>query len=549
MKSVKSKYNYSLNWFKSQKTLTKILVLETLILFIAVLITVPFVVMNRMNFNSRASAPETSSTTPLDQKTKHVPGQLLIKFKDDIPLAVQDAEIKKHKSEKIKEIPQIKIKVIKVPEAELDKVKEALSHNPNVEFVEENYIGSGAETIPNDPLFTSDQLPNGLNDVKITLAWDKSKGSASTIIASLDSGVELNHPDLVDNLIQGRDIVNNDSVPKDDSSNGHGTSVAGLAGATTNNSKGVAGLCWRCSIMPVKVINSSNFVSWADLSEGIIWATDHGAKVISMSLYGYSGGSVLQSAINYAHDRNVILFAAAGNEGSNSQTWPAANSNVVGVAGIKPDGTLYSWSNYGDWVKIAAPGNITTIRRTTDGTNYWKFYGTSAATPIAAGIAALAFAANPNLTNTQIEQAIYNSAVNTGAPVKYGLINANRMINQLLTPHTPTPTPTIVTAPTPYPTNGGLDVIKPITSITYPLNGAVLKGAIIVKIAASDNVGVTKVELYINNAFFRTKYASPYEVEWHTATFANGNYSLYSKAYDNNGNIGTSPTKSVTVRN
>ena len=142
------------------------------------------------------------------------------------------------------------------------------------------------------------------------------------------------------------------------------------------NSIGIASYCWHCSLMPVKVLGADGTGTTANVAAGIVWATDHGARVISMSLSGTTGTSALLSAVQYAHSQGVVLVAAAGNSGTATQTYPAAYPEVLGVAGSDPNDALYAWSNYGPWVKVAAPGcSYTTGRAGWFG----SFCGTSAA--------------------------------------------------------------------------------------------------------------------------------------------------------------------------
>jgi len=236
------------------------------------------------------------------------------------------------------------------------------------------------------------------------------------------------HPDLQSLLVAGYDLVNNDSSPTDD--NGHGTAVAGIAGAASNNNTGLAGMCWSCALMPVKVLGSNGSGDYATLANGITWATDHGADVISMSLVGSTDSSTLHSAVQYAHSHGVVLVSAAGNFGSSTPYYPAAYPEVLGVAGTDDTNALYSWSDYGSWVKIAAPGcNDATMLNATYGT----LCGTSAATPLAAGVVGLLRSAYPSATNAHVEAALESSAVKVGTTVACGRIDAAAALSAMAT--------------------------------------------------------------------------------------------------------------------
>ncbi len=153
---------------------------------------------------------------------------------------------------------------------------------------------------------------------------------SKVIIAVLDTGVQSNHPDLKGKLIEGINIVNEETDPDDDV--GHGTHVSGIIGASVNNGEGVAGLSWYNKIMPVKVLDSSGAGSTYSVAQGIIWAADHGAKVINMSLGNYAQAEFLHDAIKYAYDRDVVMIAASGNDNTDRPGYPAAYPEVFAVA-------------------------------------------------------------------------------------------------------------------------------------------------------------------------------------------------------------------------
>jgi subtilisin family serine protease len=256
--------------------------------------------------------------------------------------------------------------------------------------------------------------------------WNTTTGSSNVVVAMLDTGVKYTLADLQAHFVPGYDFVNNDADPTDD--NGHGTTVAGVIGATANNNTGIAGLCWQCSLMPVKVLDNAGNGDYVNLANGITWATDHGADVISMSLVGPTDSSTLHSAVQYAHNHGVVLVAAAGNNSSSAQYFPAAYNEVLGVAGTQSDDTLYSWSDYGSWVKIAAPGcNYSTMISG----SYGNFCGTSSATPAAAGIVALLRSAAPSASNSQIEAALESSAVKIGTGAACGRVDAAAALTAL----------------------------------------------------------------------------------------------------------------------
>jgi len=200
--------------------------------------------------------------------------------------------------------------------------------------------------------------------------------------------------------------------------------------ARTNNTKGQAGLCWRCAIMPVQVLDTNGWGTSSELAAGIMWAVDHGADVISMSLGADGTTQMLTDAVAYAASKGAVMVAAAGNSGSVNPTHPAAYPQVIGVAGSTPEDELYSWSNYGPWVQVAAPGCNTAPQL---GGGYINFCGTSSAAPVVSGLAALALSLRPGAGHAAIEAAIRGSgAAFSGA--SHGRVNAQNTLVALGAP-------------------------------------------------------------------------------------------------------------------
>jgi thermitase len=248
----------------------------------------------------------------------------------------------------------------------------------------------------------------------------------TTVVAVVDTGVQLNHPDLTGRLVSGHDFVNNDSRPSDD--NGHGTAVAGVVAATAN-SIGVTGICNRCQVMPVKALAANGTGYWTVAAKAIIWAADHRADVINLSFGGPTGGSTLQNAIAYARWKGAVVVASAGNYGTTDLFYPAAFPGVVSVAAATSGDLRYSWSNHSTgWVKLAAPG-CTWATHVSSG--YGSFCGTSAAGPVVSGIAGLVESARPSLSRGQIESILYDSAIRMPfAFTRYGRIDAYRAVHR-----------------------------------------------------------------------------------------------------------------------
>ncbi len=468
--------------------------------------------------------------TKIKPQSPHSLNQLLVRFKAGAPVSLQKSLIARYKSNITREIPNIGVKVIKVPAKSLDAVKTALSHNPAIDFAEYDGVDS-ALTVPNDPYYTNQWF---LNKIKAPSAWDVTHGNSSTIVAILDTGISTTHPDLAGKVVATQKYSSSATA---DDTNGHGTHSAGVASADTDNSTGVAGLGYSISLQNVKVLGDSGSGLYSDTISGITWAADHGAKVINISLGGTLDSASMHSAVDYAWSKGAVIVAAAGNSASSSPFYPAAYPSVIAVAATTDLDRLASFSNYGDWVDVAAPGisiYSTGIVSGTPGYDYQS--GTSFSSPLTAGLAGLLFSkvtdANKNgFLNDDVRARLQSTADNIGiASVGSGRINAYNA----------------VTVSSPAPTT---DTTAPTTAITSPTASSTVSGAVSINANASDNVGVSKVEFYLDGSLKASVGYNPYSYYWDTTTVANGSHILATKAYDAAGNIGTSANVTVTVSN
>ncbi|MGD2178702.1 MAG: S8 family peptidase, partial [Anaerolineae bacterium] len=270
---------------------------------------------------------------------------------------------------------------------------------------------SAASRYPTDLYYTNQW---SLERVSAPQAWAKSTGEG-IVIAVLDTGADLDHPDLRSKLLTevDRDFVNGDLTAEDDY--GHGTHVAGIAAAATDNGLGIAGLGWDAEILPLKVLDDEGNGDAVALAAAIRYAADHGADVINMSLGGpVPCGWPVKDAVDEAHSRGVTLIAAAGNDLGPVEMFPANCEHVLGVSATNPDDTRPRYSNYGDHVSVAAPGSA--IYSTLWGGSYGYGSGTSMATPHVAGLAALLMARYPSYTPGQLASAILDNSQDLGAP-------------------------------------------------------------------------------------------------------------------------------------
>ncbi|WP_053216172.1 S8 family peptidase [Guptibacillus hwajinpoensis] len=323
----------------------------------------------------------------------------------------------------LSEIPALKVYTVSVAPALLNIKMTILSNFSGVDYVE--YVGIlNAQLTPNDPLFPQQW---GLLKINSVRAWNITRGSTLVNIAILDTGIQTNHPDLVDKIVLSQNFSASSTA---EDLHGHGTHVAGIAAATTKNNLGIAGMAINPRIMNIKVLDDSGGGSFSDIAQGVIYATDNGAKVINMSLGGTLFSTTLQNAVQYAKNNGVLIVAAAGNNDSNTLFYPAAYPECLSVAALNRDDTKAPFSNYGSsWVDVAAPGidilsTLPTYPNTSGQTSYGSLAGTSMAAPFVSGLAALMLSLEPNVNTVQ--NAIETTTVplaGTGTLYERGRIN------------------------------------------------------------------------------------------------------------------------------
>jgi hypothetical protein len=358
-----------------------------------------------------------------------VPGQLLVKPKAQLSEPEFTARLRVHNAAHRKTLRHTNVRVLRVSEEQVDAVMAALRNDPGIESVERDGLARAA-FVPNDPYAASGQEWH-LDKVQAPPAWYLTTGNATTVVAVLDSGINAAHPDLAGHVLPGYDFLNNDTDTSD--SFGHGTAVAGIVMAAGNNGVGVAGIAYGCSVLPVKVVDGSGFASYSAIAEGIRYATDQGARVINISIAGNTPSSTLQDAINYAWSHNVLVVAAAGNNANDVLQYPAACDHVVAVTAIEPDDSRAPFSSYGNFVALAAPGDNIWTTQTDLANPYGSWRGTSFASPIVAGTAALAASANASLGNADLVALLEATADDIGMAgydnsFGYGRVNVLRAV-------------------------------------------------------------------------------------------------------------------------
>lgn len=481
------------------------------------------------------------SAAASQDKPETKPGKYIVKFKTKTDES-KARQITGKKNVKFnRHIPALSIAAIDItsdPSA-LEEIKK----DPEVAYVEPDHIVRTSFT-PSDPYYryqwaienTGQYIGGSAGtvdaDIDANEAWDSAAGSAVRV-AVLDTGVDQNHPDISSKIVAQRNF--SDSATIDDN-NGHGTHVAGTIAAITNNGVGVAGGCPSCSILNAKVLADDGSGYHSSLADGLIWATDNGAKVINLSLGG-PASLTLQEAVSYATSKGAVVVAAAGNAGSTSKSYPAAYENVIAVAATDNKDIKASFSNYGaDWVDIAAPGKyiLATLPNHTNAsgkTNYGYMSGTSMATPIVASAAGLVWQSPYGTSSTSVRSQLEKTAdkiSGTGSYWANGRVNA---MSATVSEVPPAPVASDTTVPsTPTLSKSGVRFNQVKLSWT----------------ASTDNVGVTGYTIYRNGQALTTVTTLNYT---DTSVQPATNYTYTVSALDAAGNQSkNSNTVSVTTQ-
>lgn len=300
-------------------------------------------------------------------------------------------------------------------------------------YIENDAVVEGAY-VPNDPDVNNPSRTYALSTTHTIAGWDYTRGDSSIVIAILDSGIALNHPEFNGRILAGYDFINNDADPSDD--HGHGTHTAGIVGAGINNGVGMVGVCPQCTLLPVKVLNANNAGTWSSVAQGILFATDKGARVINLSLGATVSSKTLEAAISYAVEKGVLVVAAAGNMGADRKFYPAALDGVLAVSATDAADQRWVLSNMGDYIDLAAPGHAV-YSTYNDLQNYYGGYnymsGTSMAAPHVAGLAGLLLSQKPTRTATDLYDIMTKTADRLTAATRdaylgYGRINVLRAL-------------------------------------------------------------------------------------------------------------------------
>ncbi len=361
-------------------------------------------------------------------KSHYVEHEVVVRFHPRPDKATIDSMLKKVDAKVKRDYG--KGMIIKSNSMTTEQLMRHFAEHPDSIYAEPNYLLLPNAVMPNDSYYKKYQW--NLPMIGMEQSWDISKGSSDIVVAVVDTGVDMKHPEFKDKLVAGHNFINNSNRPQDD--NGHGTHVSGIIAARTNNNAGVAGMSWNSKIMPVKAIGSDGSGTAFDIAQGIYWATDHGASVINLSVGNYTPSAALKEACRYAYDHNVVLVAASGNDNSDQPSYPAAYPEVIAVAAVDHLKNRAEFSNYGDYVAVAAPG--VDIPSTYIDSDYAALSGTSMACPHVTALASLIRSVKPDLAVDDVIMLIKQTAADLGKPGKdpmygYGLIDVNNALSQV----------------------------------------------------------------------------------------------------------------------
>ena len=380
--------------------------------------------------------------------------EIMVKFKS----SANNSEISSLNStlgiKQIGKIKKIGVQHVGIPsDKSPEEILSAYQKADIVKFAEPNYTYR-ASVVPNDTRFGEQW---NLSIINANLAWDVTVGSSGVIVAVIDSGVDYNHSDLSANIwnnpdevpgngidddgngytddYRGWNFVASNNNPMDDDPDGHGTHVSGIIAATTNNNLGVAGLTWRCLLMPLKALDYDGYGLASDIADAIIYAADNGADVINISLGDYNHSETVLEAIEYAHQRDCIIIASSGNDGLEGVSYPAAYPYVIAAGATNSSDSIASYSDYGNEIDVSAPGGgvFQGILSTTKFNTYGYMLGTSMASPHVAGLAALIRSIYPTLTARAVERQIESTCDDKGITgwdkfYGFGRINAQNAV-------------------------------------------------------------------------------------------------------------------------
>ncbi len=420
------------------------------------------------------------------------------------------------------ELSEIDVTILETAPGQLNPTAAKLAESGLFENLQKSYQYPPS-IAPNDTLYSRQ---THLPQIHAEQAWDISTGDESVVIAVVDTGVDPDHPDLKGKIIGGRNIY--DGNDRFDDVMGHGTMVAGVAAAISNNAVGVTGVAWKSPILAVRVGNAEGLSSSQNIAAGILWSCAHGAKVINVSFAPLWSDRIVKSAVQQAYQRGCLVVIAAGNGGGLNAV--AGYDEVLFTGAITPESQIASFSDKGPFVDLVAPG--TAIRSTTFDGAYGMANGTSFAAPIVTGVVALAWSVNPGLRPVTIRDAVLNTTSDLGSVGEddtygRGAVDAAGAVQKAKQSF------------------DAVDTTPPTIRVTTPVVGQDLSGRVNASVTATDKFGVADVVFSVDGVPFASDTRSPYSFVIDTSAFSSGFHDLAFVATDSAGN--SSAAKIVRV--
>lgn len=367
--------------------------------------------------------------TSMPSADDFVAGQILVRFNSGTSQAAINALHARLGGRLDSFIYGSDVQIVTVPTGQELAIIDAYNREPAVDYAEPDHKYAALFT-PNDTSFASKQWD--MTKINCQQAWDVTKGLATVKVAVLDTGIDTGHSDLASKVVLGKNFSSTSTSFQD--GHGHGTHCAGTVAAITNNAKGVAGVGFNTSLMVGKVLSNSGSGSTSWITSGINWAYQNGAKVISMSLGGGGNSTSMSNACTAAMNAGCVVVAAAGNSNTSTMSYPGAYTNVIGVGATTSTDARASYSNWGSWVDVAAPGSsiYSTYPRSGTTDRYATMSGTSMACPHVAGLAALVWASSYGTTSAAVRSRIESTGdtITTDKPIGKR-INAARAVGAI----------------------------------------------------------------------------------------------------------------------
>lgn len=463
-----------------------------------------------------------------DDRPGGAPEELLVGLRPGVTDEALETILSEQGATRTERLHSLRVHRVRAPRGLGKTVKAKLELRAEIEFVEHDQRVA-PDTTPNDPQFPYQwALPR----IAAPAVWDITTGHEGVAIAIIDSGVDPTHPDLASKLLPGWNFYDGNANSSDVF--GHGTKVAGAGAAIGNNALGVAGVAWRNPILPIRVADTSGYAYFSTIAQGLTWAADHGARVMNVSFASVAGSSTIRAAAQYVQDRAGLVIAAAGNCGCDDPT--AENPYLLSVAATDGNDLRAGFSSRGSYVDIAAPG--TGIWTTFPGGGYGIAAGTSISSPIVAGVVALMWSVNPELSPDQIVFILEDTATDFGTVGHDTSFGFGRVQAELA----------VAAAGSATSDNSPSDTVPPAASIQTPTVGATLSGSAIVEVVAFDDRAVTHIDLYVDHTLVGRDVTSPFSFAWDTRLVPDGSHRLVAVASDASGNqSASSPVDLVTI--